>query len=177
MGRKKKPFIDKRRATTYHLVHREIDENDEDDGDYELVSTQEMGERRQEAAAAAGRHPMSFLFVTEDDMVQNDQQRDEIRDMGLPDDGYNYLQHLRAPGSQTLLAVAGTSTAGKGALQSVPEELCLDGDGEHQLFLVCMLSLWIRSSFCPMQPALSMENCSCREDGHRGRAAAYFSAA
>jgi hypothetical protein len=93
MGRKK-PFIDKKKATTYHVVFKE-----EDDADvpYELVSTGERMRRMAEAASQQ-RHHLSFLYEDEDDMVKTEDDRQEILSMGFPDDGYNYLKHLRTVG-------------------------------------------------------------------------------
>lgn len=101
MGRRKS-FIDKKRSTTYYLVHKEVDDDGDDDGesgDRELVTGEDFLRRQAEVAAAArAKHPLAFLFVQEEDLVQNAEQRHDILELGLPDDGYNYLKHLRAPG-------------------------------------------------------------------------------
>ena len=116
MPKKRQPFIDKKRATTYRLVHKDVDDDASDggeSGDYELVTDEQIAEREAAVAAAAQtRHPLSFLYVQEEDLVQNEAQRQEILDRGLPDDGYNYLRHLRAPGhAQPRTATVDTSSA------------------------------------------------------------------
>ena len=99
MGRRRR-FIDKKRATTYKLVYREADSagSDDEEGDRELVSEEEMQRRTAAAAAAAAenRQPLALFAISEDDQVQDEEQRQEIFDLGLPDDGYNYLRHLRS---------------------------------------------------------------------------------
>ena len=116
MPKKRHAFIDKKRATTYRLVHKDVDDGASDggeSGDYELVTDQQIAEREAAVAAASqARHPLSFLYMQDDDMVQSEAQRQEILDRGLPDDGYNYLRHLRAPGhAQPRTATVDTSSA------------------------------------------------------------------
>jgi hypothetical protein len=129
MGRKKK-FIDKKNATSYRLIHRD-EHSDDEAGDYELVTSHDLEQRHKEAAAAArARHPMSAMFLDEDDYVQNDQQRTEILESGLPDDGYNYLLHLRDPGTRTRLTITGTSREKATVTEeliNITEDLGLEG--------------------------------------------------
>ena len=166
MPKKRHAFIDKKRATTYRLVHKDVDDDASDggsSGDYELVTEQEVAEKEAALAAAAhARHPLSFLYTQDDDLVQTEAQRQEILDRGLPDDGYNYLRHLRAPGhAAPRTATVDTSTA----LSHVPEERTVDADilgGTRLLSLCCwprhhssnpntlfaMASAGMRSSLC-----------------------------
>jgi hypothetical protein len=120
MGRKK-PFIDKSKATTYHVMHKEHDDVEDP---FEFVSTEDMRQRTQEAAeAASARHPIAFLYENEEDQVQSEEQRQEIISMGLPDDGYNYLKHMRAPGSRQQMFLVPVS---------VPEEREFEGGEGRQ---------------------------------------------
>jgi Low temperature viability protein len=126
MGRKK-PFIDKKRAVTYTLVHRDAEDDDggDDSAEYELVTQQEMAEQQVKAAAAArSKHPLAFLYTQEEDLVENEQQRTEILDLGLLDDGYNYLKHLRAPGARAV-AISAQGTSGAPQLDA---QQILDGE-------------------------------------------------
>ena len=97
MGRKKQ-FIDKKSATTFHVVYRSAAdaEANPNGGDYDVVSDMELLHMRNEAAdKATSSHPLDWLRIKESDYVKDDAQRTEILELGLSDDGYNYLQHLR----------------------------------------------------------------------------------
>lgn len=99
-------------------------EHDDTEDPFEFVSTDDMRQRTEEAAeAASARHPLAFLYENEEDQVQTEEQRQEIIGMGFPDDGYNYLQHMRAPGSrQQMLIVPDT----------VPEAQATEATEEQQ---------------------------------------------
>lgn len=130
MGRKK-PFIDKSKATTYHVMYKEHDDAEDP---FEFVSEDDIRQRTEEAAgAASSRHPLAFLYENEDDQVQSEEQRQEIIGMGLPDDGYNYLQHMRAPGSRQQMVVVPVT---------VPEEQPTENseEGLHLLLAASILS-------------------------------------
>lgn len=118
MGRKK-PFIDKSKATTYHVMYKEHDDAEDP---FEFVSAADMQQRVEEAAEAnSARHPLAFLYEDEDDHVQTEEQRQEILGMGLPDDGYNYLKHMRAPGARTQMMIVPNAT-GESSTDVNPEE-------------------------------------------------------
>lgn len=139
MGRRKS-FIDKKQATTYYLVHKEVDDDAgemEDEGDRELVTDEDFARRRAEVAEAAStKHPLSFLFVQEEDLVQSEDQRHDILELGLPDDGYNYLKHLRAPGPATSRLAAAPSE--KPATIPEDSELqVLEHEGAHSHHSPC----------------------------------------
>jgi hypothetical protein len=154
MGRRKR-FIDKKNATTYYLVHKGVeDDNDaiELQGDRELATAEDIAKRRVEVTKqAAAKHPLSFLFVDEDDIVQNEEHRAEILELGLPDDGYNYLKHIRAPVG-TVSLVPPSSKASAKPLPELPgfknekdegefAVSCLDfvGDCLHTLVSICQI--------------------------------------
>ncbi|XP_063773536.1 protein LTV1 homolog [Pseudophryne corroboree] len=78
--RKKKPFIEKKKAVTFHLVHRS----------------------QRDPLAADETAPQRVLLPT--DKVETQQRKEEERKFGVFfDDDYNYLQHLKAVGSAELV--------------------------------------------------------------------------
>ncbi|KAG8444307.1 hypothetical protein GDO86_009477 [Hymenochirus boettgeri] len=73
--RKKKPFIEKNKAVTFHLVHRS----------------------QRDPLAADETAPQRVLLPTE--KVETEKRKDEQRKFGVFfDDDYNYLQHLKERG-------------------------------------------------------------------------------
>ena len=86
MGRRK-PFIDKKSATTYNLLYGDADEQSQAN---ETVNSKDA------ARPQMGRdfEPFPPEEITWD--LPNN-KRKEIVELGLPDDGYDYLQHLRDP--------------------------------------------------------------------------------
>jgi hypothetical protein len=137
MGRNKKPFIDKRKATTYHVMYKE---HDDEEDPFEFVSAEDMRQRTKEAAeAASASHPLSFLFENEEDQVQSEEQRQEIISMGLPDDGYNYLKHMRAPGSrQQMLILPSTVPEEQSESISDAQGVALVSDLPFMLIVLCV---------------------------------------
>lgn len=106
MGRRKR-FIDRRKATVFRVMHREAD-SDGGKGEYELVSEEQIAAGLASAQASLpSRHPLAAIFgeYSSEHEVQNDEQRREILELGMPDDGYNYLQHLRAVGARKHMMV------------------------------------------------------------------------
>eukprot|EP00884_Botryococcus_braunii_P023517 jgi/Botrbrau1/984/Bobra.114_1s0024.1 len=110
MGRRnKKPFIDKKRATTYNLVFRSAEDDVDAGPARELIAASKnigVGRPDPEAVAAAGRarsarypvgHPLSFLEELESTPI-SEERRQELIELGFPDDGYDYLKHLRTLG-------------------------------------------------------------------------------
>ncbi|KAM9317109.1 protein LTV1 homolog [Gastrophryne carolinensis] len=79
--RKKKPFIEKKNAVTFHLVHRS----------------------QRDPLAADETAPQRVLLPTE--KVETEKRKEEQRKFGVFfDDDYNYLQHLREVGPAELVA-------------------------------------------------------------------------
>lgn len=102
MGRRK-PFIDKKSATTYSLLYGNSEEQQLQAPD----AVQGNGTVTQ--GRAVDFAPWAPEEVTWD---LSEEKRKEIVELGLPDDGYDYLKHLKDP-------VDGTSSnSTKGA---VPE--------------------------------------------------------
>lgn len=118
MGRHRKPFIDKKKAVTYRLVFKSSEYGDEP-GERVFVPVRGPAEGCfsgfGEELGQPSSGPMSaemarqFFFGGQDSEV-TEEQREEMISMGLPDDGYNYLQHLRTVGK------------GKANLERIPEE-------------------------------------------------------
>ncbi|GFH21349.1 uncharacterized protein HaLaN_18633 [Haematococcus lacustris] len=88
----KKKFIDKKKATTFTLTFRQWDSEGEEDG-----------VAREQSTAEGGVSERIWEANCEDDLQgyhMPADKRKEILELGLPDDGYDYLQHLQAlPGS------------------------------------------------------------------------------
>lgn len=104
---RKKAFIDKKRSTTFQVVYKEHEDGDDP---FEFVSHDQMRQRADEAEAAAGsRHPMAFMYNEDDDAPPTEEERQEIIGMGLPDDGYNYLKHMRAAGTRRQMLIIPTA--------------------------------------------------------------------
>ena len=132
MGRKK-PFIDKSKATTYHVMYKEHDDAEDP---FEFVSERDIRQRTEEAAeAASSRRPLAFLYENEDDQVQSEEQRQEIMSMGLPDDGYNYLQHMRAPGARQQMLIVPVIAPEEQAADSSEDQ-----QGSDMLLTACLIT-------------------------------------
>ena len=128
MGRRGKGFFNKGNSVTYSLIHTSAPAGEQSqrlwveksrgvgvgnpDASFEAAQdTDQTGDSRWPSG-----HPLSFLEqeVARTDLT--DAQRKEIVDLGLPDDGYDYLQHLRDPR-------AGPATAPELSASSLPEGL------------------------------------------------------
>lgn len=136
MGRKKS-FIDKKRSTTFHVVYKEHEDGDDP---FEFVSHDQMRQRADEAESAAGsRHPLASLYGDSSDAPPTEEERQEIISMGLPDDGYNYLQHMRAAGARRQMLIIPAA---------IPEDEVADEAQKDGRLLAC--TTW----------------CFCREVSH-----------
>ncbi|RMZ53463.1 hypothetical protein APUTEX25_003285, partial [Auxenochlorella protothecoides] len=116
MGRPRKPFIDKKNSTTYNLIHRNTDAGEVVDASGRVFVDAGKGVglgRVDEEAAAAARaasgtanrryppgHPLAWLEAEESGPSSSltPARRRELIELGFPDDGYDYLAHLRALG-------------------------------------------------------------------------------
>lgn len=91
MGRRK-PFIDKKSATTYSLLYDDTDEAGEEASANESGQGARSGSGRPDHSATIaqlqGRDEAPVLQLPE-------VRRREIVDLGFPDDGYDYLKHLK----------------------------------------------------------------------------------
>lgn len=100
MGKTKKPFIDKNKAVTYRLVFKSS-EYGEEGGERAFVPIRGAGqgfpaleEERPSAPMSASMAFNHFFGGRE----PTEEEKKEIVSLGLPDDGYNYLDHVRVVG-------------------------------------------------------------------------------
>ena len=151
MPRKKKQFIDKKKAQTFSLIYAGEEDTDESDvesgngsesGDAVpgikrvLVPLEDLGKAPVDIGQrlpAAAEGPPSWLLqkmgIPEPELpVLETSKRKEVLELGFPDDGYDYTKHLREarPDRATLITSTPTTTkAGKGDKTR---------DGEESLF-------------------------------------------
>ncbi|KAK9540818.1 hypothetical protein VZT92_003244 [Zoarces viviparus] len=103
--RKKKSFIEKKKAVTFHLVHRS----------------------QRDPLAADEKAPQHVLLPA----IKGDteKRREEQRDFGVFfDDDYNYLQHLKEAVPTTELVAAAPAPGDKGSVHLQDEENSEEGD-------------------------------------------------
>ena len=119
MGRRK-PYIDKRHSTTYSLTC-------EDSSQEQPTQQPDSIEDHDHGVSTADRTPGKRHTTTGG---LSEQERQEVLELGLPDDGYNYLQHIRDP--------AGTHSGTK----DVNEEGVhsgFEGNASHLLYTLSVL--------------------------------------
>ena len=112
MGRRK-PFVDKKKSTTYNVIYREAAQEDETAEEREWVEKEkgvgvgrpdmDLLEERHHQESLQGRryppgHPLSWLEEEEGQEALSEDRRKQNLDLGFPDDGYDYLKHLRVLG-------------------------------------------------------------------------------
>jgi protein LTV1 len=116
MGKKK--FIDKKRSVTCSLVYRSKegeDEGHESDG----------GEREHDEWGSK--------TMLGDKPVLSEARRRELLDLGFPDDGYDYLAHLRTIGAAAPVKLQGPEAAIAQAHVSCGENKSSRGNGEEEV--------------------------------------------
>ena len=124
MGRRKGHF-DKKNSTTYSLIQSSAPAGEQPERLW-IEKAKGVGVGRpdpdlapEEQGTASSQyppgHPLAF-FAEQPDTALTDEQRQETVDLGLPDDGYDYLQHLRDPRS-----TAGLNSEQQPAVKSLPE--------------------------------------------------------
>lgn len=101
---KTKPYIDKKQAASYSLVYRNAEAGVETSDRQWIESSKGVGVGRPDAEAVqqqadtAPRAPyMPRWFQDEVDDISED-RRKELIELGFPDDGYDYLKHMRVLG-------------------------------------------------------------------------------
>jgi protein LTV1 len=114
MGKKKKPFIDKRNSTTYSLIFRETEDVD-DAVERLLVPADAVPEAPDSTRPEAGpsgmataRALLSQMRGEEEEEGEGEEQGDGMAEerrkenilSGFPDDGYDYVKHLRTIGGR-----------------------------------------------------------------------------
>ena len=108
MGKKKGGHFTKKNSTTFSLVHSSTDDSSDPQRIW-VEKSKGVGigrpdpdqvEAEQHEAMLQGRrppgHPLSLLEEESSTYSLSEAQRREIIGLGLPDDGYDYLKHLRA---------------------------------------------------------------------------------
>ena len=128
MGRRK-PFVDKKNSTTYNVIYREAAQEDETTEEREWVAKErgvgvgrpdmDLLEERHHQESMQGReyppgHPLSWLAEEEGQEALSEERRKQNLDLGFPDDGYDYLKHLRVLGKgkgEGLSSAAGPAAA------------------------------------------------------------------
>ncbi|KXZ50913.1 hypothetical protein GPECTOR_14g16 [Gonium pectorale] len=137
---KKKAFIDKKKAVTYSLVYRDpSEEQDGEDGGERTLAL--PGGHRGAGAPVAEDDDYDYydeagsLYESEYSMCRSaaehadptyamtEERRRELLSLGFPDDGYDYLRHLRDLGR-------GRPAAGRGGVETIHEDQELEGFDE-----------------------------------------------
>ncbi len=109
---KKKPFVDKKNSTTFNLIYREAAQDDAGEQREWIESSRGVGvgrpdmdllEEKHHQDSLQGRryppgHPLSWLDDEEGQAALSEERRQQILDLGFPDDGYDYLKHMRVLG-------------------------------------------------------------------------------
>lgn len=114
MGRRNRRFVDRRNAATYALVPSDFlrpEERDAEDG--EGRTWMRVDERATDEEEGEADVRPTHEDATDRENVLPWSLRREMLSMGLPDDGYDYLQHLRETGvgARTLLVAPGPPRA------------------------------------------------------------------
>eukprot|EP01026_Neomeris_dumetosa_P044248 TRINITY_DN3723_c0_g1_i3.p2 TRINITY_DN3723_c0_g1~~TRINITY_DN3723_c0_g1_i3.p2 ORF type:complete len:563 (-),score=104.11 TRINITY_DN3723_c0_g1_i3:388-2076(-) len=103
MGRRK-PFIDKKRATTYRLVYKP-DTGGEEPQQILVPVSEEPQPQAEDQFLTKGLQAEIKPFGCYSQTELSEEKRREIVELGLPDDGYDYLKHLRVLKSNKLSSV------------------------------------------------------------------------
>lgn len=98
---KAKPFIDRKQAESYSLVYRNAEAGAETSDRQWIESSKGVGVGRPDADAVQEQggpaRQAAWWFQDEVDEISED-RRKELIELGFPDDGYDYLKHLRVLG-------------------------------------------------------------------------------
>lgn len=120
----KKKFIDKKNSVTYNLVFRSTE--DANDAPERVLDAQRSAAETEAAAIArheaSGRryppgHPLAWMEEEAQQGEMSEERRQELVELGFPDDGYDYLRHVRTLGHgaaslEGMAAAPSTSAAG-----------------------------------------------------------------
>jgi hypothetical protein len=115
MVRQRKPFIDKKRATTYSLIYRPTEDSDALPERMLVESGGTLEQQQPEAGTSSSGggqrrlppgHPLAWLQEEEQGKEElSDARRKELIELGFPDDGYDYLKHMRLGGHAAAVAL------------------------------------------------------------------------
>ena len=102
---KSKAFIDRQQAVSYSLVYRNAEVGQDTSDRQWIESSKRVGVGRPDSEAvqqhADSKPQLSFVpRWFQDDEVDDisEHRRKELIELGFPDDGYDYLKHLRVLG-------------------------------------------------------------------------------
>jgi len=120
----KKKFIDKKKSVTYNLVYRSTEDADdtpkrvliESDRPAEAIDVEAAADARQDSRRRyPPGHPLAWLEDEEQQDEMSDARRRELVELGFPDDGYDYLRHVRTlgHGSASMEGMPGLGGAGE----------------------------------------------------------------
>lgn len=113
---KAKPFINRKQAESYSLVYRNAEAGAETSDRQWIESSKGVGVGRPDADAVQEQglpaRQAPWWFQDEVDEI-SEERRKELIELGFPDDGYDYLKHLRVlgKGQASLEGVAEDSTS------------------------------------------------------------------
>ena len=98
---KAKAFIDRKQAESYSLVYRNAEAGAETSDRQWIESSKGVGVGRPDADAVQDQggpaRQTPWWFQDEVDDI-SEERRKELIELGFPDDGYDYLKHLRVLG-------------------------------------------------------------------------------
>jgi len=135
----KKKFIDKKKSVTYNLVYRSTEDADAPPERTLMEAGRggaAAGQPDVEAAAEAHQtststrryppgHPLAWIEDQELQGEMTDERRRELVELGFPDDGYDYLRHVRTLGigAGSLEGLVGKHQAGENEDEEEKEAL------------------------------------------------------
>ena len=101
---KSRPYIDKKQAASYSLVYRNAEVGQETSDRQWIESSKGVGVGRPDAEAVLQQadtdprasHIPRWIQDEVDDISED--RRKELIELGFPDDGYDYLKHMRVLG-------------------------------------------------------------------------------
>lgn len=158
MGRGK-PFIHKRSATTYSLT---CEDRTQEQPSHQPDPSHERTRSCSSGAWTTGVCDTSGIGLSE-------QERQEVLDLGLPDDGYNYLQHIREPAGHIDVTDDGGAGSGApgfdGVQASAPAHSPLQPRRVTSIQYAALLVQALKYSFLPPTSSLHQRTSSCSMPG------------
>ncbi|GAX78082.1 hypothetical protein CEUSTIGMA_g5524.t1 [Chlamydomonas eustigma] len=150
MGKKTIPFINKKNATTYSLTYGAEEHDDRGDAN-SVVQESEVCYPYDDTYSAYGSELEYGCSPYEDEgYVMTEARRKELIELGFPDDGYDYLRHLKelgpsgrkpssrrdqkvqAEASTSSSAVVSTSEIEQKVVEAAASPAVVEGEGKGQ---------------------------------------------